>query len=98
MVERTINEVEIWTRVVSPTGADMPPRSATAILGWAFNEAAKNRMEQLAERSNRGELAESELEELSAYIHVGQVIGILQAKARLSLQRTTWPSRKEKPV
>ncbi len=43
---------------------------------------------KLANRNSRGELTDSEREELEAYVNVGQVIGILQAKAHLSLKRS----------
>ena len=43
-------------------------------------------MEELAVRNGKGELSESEREELEAYVNVGQVVAILQAKARLSLK------------
>lgn len=89
MAEKTINEVDIWTGVIAPDRADMPEPSATAILGWSFNDDAKVRMEELANRNGRGELSESEREELEAYVNVGQVIGILQAKARISLKRSS---------
>ena len=89
MVEKTINEVEIWTGVISPDRDDMPEPSANAILSWSFNDSAKARMEELAHRNSRGELTDSEREELEAYVNVGQVIGILQAKARISLKRST---------
>ena len=59
------------------------------MLGWSFNDDAKVRMEELANRNGRGELTDSEREELEAYVNVGQVIGILQAKARLSLKRSS---------
>ncbi len=45
-------------------------------------------MEQLAVRNGKGELSETELEELEAYVNVGQVVAILQAKARLSLKHS----------
>ena len=66
----------------------MSTPDANAILGWSFNDDAKTRMEKLMDRNGRGELTEPELEELEAYVNVGQVIGILQAKARLSLKRS----------
>ena len=45
-------------------------------------------MEELANRNGQGELSDSERKELEAYVNVGQVIGILQAKARLSLKHS----------
>ena len=87
MNAKTISEVDIWSEVITPDKHDMSPSDANVVLRWAFNDIAKARMEQLAERNGRGELSDSEFEELEAYINVGQVIGILQAKARLSLRR-----------
>ncbi len=83
-----MNEVEIWTGVISPERRDMAVPEANAVLKWSFHEEAKARMEELADRNGRGELTDSEREELEAYINVGQVIGILQAKARLSLKHS----------
>jgi len=88
MTDRTTNEVAIWTGVINPDRDDMSPSEATAVLRWAFNDDAKLKMEELAERNGRGELSESEREELEAYVNVGQVVAILQAKARLSLKHT----------
>ncbi len=65
----------------------MPEDDAKAILRWSFNEQAKARMEELATRSNQGAISDSERSELKAYIHVGQVIGVLQSRARRALQR-----------
>ena len=45
-------------------------------------------MEELADRNNLAVLSDAEQSELQAYINVGQVIAILQAKARLSLRKT----------
>lgn len=86
MTEKTISEVDIWADVISPDKQDMSPTEAKAVLRWSFNEDAKLRMEDLATRNGQGVLSEAEREELEAYIKVGQVIAILQAKARLSLK------------
>ena len=88
MSTRTINEVEIWAGVINPERHDMSPPEANAVLRWKFNDDAKLKMEDLAERNGRGELSETEREELEAYVNVGQVVAILQAKARLSLKHS----------
>lgn len=67
----------------------MPVPEANAVLRWSFNDAAKSRMEDLANRNGQDVLSDSEREELEAYINVGQVIGILQAKARHSLKHSS---------
>ena len=89
MTARTISEVDIWTDVIIPDGHDMPTPEANAVLGWAFSDDAKVRMQELADRNGHNKLSDSEREELEAYINVGQVIGILQAKARLSLKHSS---------
>lgn len=88
MVEKTVNELDIWEGVITPKGCDMSNSEANAILRWEFDEAAKQRMEELATRNGQGTLTETEREELDAYVQVGQVVGILQAKARISLKNS----------
>jgi hypothetical protein len=85
---KTISEIEIWRGVISPDDREMSAAEANAVLGWEFDDRAKRRMDELAMRNGQGKLTESEREELEAWVHVGQVIAILQAKARLSLQRS----------
>ena len=87
MSTRSINEIDIWTSIISPNRDDLPPSDANAILRWEFNEQAKERIDELATRNGRGALTDAEREELESYVHVGQVVAILQAKARLSLKR-----------
>jgi hypothetical protein len=89
MSTKSINEVDIWTGVISPERNDMPVPEANAVLRWSFNDDAKSRMEELANRNGQDGLSDSEREELEAYINVGQVIGILQTKARLSLKHSS---------
>jgi hypothetical protein len=86
MSSKTINEVEIWNGIINPDSHDMSAPEANAVLRWCFNEEAKSTMETLAVRNGRGELSEAEREQLEAYVNVGQVVAILQAKARLSLK------------
>ncbi len=89
MSMKTIKEVDIWTGIINPDRRNMDVPEAQAVLRWSFTEDAKSRMEELADRNGQDELSDSEREELEAYINVGQVIGILQAKARLSLKRSS---------
>ncbi len=88
MADTTITEVDIWSGVIAPGDGNMPPDHAQAVLQWKFSDDASLRMNELADRNNRGELNDAERQELENYVHVGQVIAILQAKARLSLKRS----------
>ena len=87
MAAKQIIELDVWSEVIASDNGDMPPDHARAVLSWQFNDAARRHMTKLADRNNNGELSASERDELEAYVHVGQVIAILQAKARLSLKR-----------
>ena len=86
MSRSVVSEIDIWTGIIGPDRDDMTIPEAQAVLRWSFSEDATRRMEELGERHNEGELTEAEHEELEAYVNVGQVLAILQAKARLALQ------------
>jgi hypothetical protein len=60
MAERSITEQDIWTGVIAPEDGSMSPDHARAVLQWSFNDAAKRRMNKLADRNNEGELTASE--------------------------------------
>jgi hypothetical protein len=85
MSEHTTKEIDIWTEVINPQNRDMTEAEAHALLRWQFSDRAKQRMEELATRNGQGTLTTPDKEELEAYMHVGQVIAILQAKARLGV-------------
>jgi hypothetical protein len=87
MQEKAVTELDIWTGVVAPDDGNMSLDQARAVLQWQFNDAAKQRMVELADRNNQGDLTPSERAELTNYVHVGHVIATLHAKARLSLKR-----------
>ena len=64
----------------------MPIAEANAVLRWAFNDTANLRMETLQDINSRGEMSEAERGEFETYATVGQIIAILQTKARLALR------------
>ena len=88
MATNSTKEIDVWTGMINPDEGDMPVSDANTILRWQFNDQAKRRMEELATRNGEGTLTDSEQEELEAFVHVGQVVAILQAKARIALNRS----------
>jgi hypothetical protein len=88
MATNSTKEIDVWTGIINPDEDDMPVSDANTILRWQFNDQAKRRMEELATRNGEGKLTDSEQEELEAFVHVGQVVAILQAKARIALNRS----------
>ena len=83
---QTSNESEILSRVIAPENGNLPDHVATALLGLAFPKVDVLRMNQLAEKNRRGETTESERDEMERYSRVGNLINLLQSKARRSLK------------
>lgn len=80
------SELGIFRRIVD---ADQPPLSveaAESLLRLGFGPVDQRRMNLLAEKNRQGLLKAEEEVELNNFIRVGQVLGILQSKARQSLK------------
>jgi hypothetical protein len=80
-----ITEADILSAVVSANQGDLPTEAARSLLNLHFQPDAVGRMNELADRSQRGELTEPERSELEKYLRVGTFLNLVQAKARLSL-------------
>ena len=61
---------------------------ARAIVQYRSDEALQQRIEELARKSNEGELTESERAEYEGYVRANKFVAVLQAKLR-KLLRTT---------
>ncbi len=79
------SEMAILRRVVDPEQPLLSSETARALLRLAFHADDRARMNQLAEKNRAGQLTAAEEQELNGYIRVGQMLGILQSKARRSL-------------
>lgn len=55
---------------------------ARALVAYRGDEAIRDRMEELAKKSNEGELTDQERAEYEGYIQASDFIATLQAKAR----------------
>ena len=78
-------ESAILSRVIVPTTGNLPVPAAQAFLNFSFPQADIDRMNELAEKNRRGEAIEKEVAELEHYSRVGNLINLLQSKARRSL-------------
>lgn len=83
----TITEADILSAVVAANEGDLPAEAARSLIDLHFRQDAVERMNTLAERNRRGELSDAEQAELEKYLRVGTFLNLLQAKARLSLER-----------
>lgn len=70
--------------------------TARYVLKLGFSDVDRDRMRQLAEKNRTGELSDSEAEILDSFIRVGDLIALLQSKARRILsERSTRNGRHE---
>jgi hypothetical protein len=64
---------------------------ARHILKLGFGAADKTRMRELIERNREGKLTDEEQEELNNFVKIGDLLAILQSKARKFLKQTATP-------
>ncbi len=83
------NESDILTRVIEPDQPSLSADAANSILALGFSQQDNDRMHELAEKAQIGELTPEDRAELDSYERVGCLLGILQSKARVSLKKTT---------
>jgi hypothetical protein len=77
----------VLERLLEPLSRCLNADSARALVELRADPVAEARIEELAEKCNEGQLTPDEHREYETYVHVGNVIAILQAKARLQLKR-----------
>ena len=80
-------EPAIWARLMQTPGGELSPEAAEYLLSIRFGENDADRMGQLAERSESGELTDEERAEFDSYLHVGNLLAVIQSKALLALRR-----------
>jgi hypothetical protein len=81
------SEAAIWTRLMQAQERELSPEAAEFLLAMDFGESDRQRMLQLAERSETGTLTSEERVEFDGYLHVGNLLAVMQSKARLALKK-----------
>jgi hypothetical protein len=81
------SEAAIFGRLWESQEAGLTSELASHVLKLGFSERDKARMHELAAKNNAGGLSAAELEALDNYVRVGDLIAILQSKARKFLKR-----------
>jgi hypothetical protein len=74
-------------RLVEPVIGALTPEVAKAIVDLRASPELQERMDELAEKCNRGKLTADESEEYETSIRFGNFIAIVQTKARNLLKR-----------
>ena len=80
------SEAAIWARLMQAQKDELPAEAAEFLLAMDFGEGDQRRMLQLAERSEAGTLTPEEQVEFDGYLHVGNLLAVMQSKARLALK------------
>jgi hypothetical protein len=82
-----VSDSELLGRVLELDGDRLSPEKARLVLSSDFSDVDHARIEELGSKSNEGTLTPEEREEYEAYVRVGELLGILQARARLLLKK-----------
>jgi hypothetical protein len=80
------SEAAIWARLMQAQKDELSREAAEFLLAIDFEESDRQRMLQLAERSEAGTLTPEELMEFDGCLHVGNLLAVIQSRARLALQ------------
>jgi len=81
----------IFSRVWEGETGSLSVPISKHVLKLGFGVADTQRMQELIERNREGKLTDAELEELDNFIKIGDLLAILQSKARKSLKRAASP-------
>jgi hypothetical protein len=81
----TTTEAAIWERVLA-VDSELTPEAAAFLLRLDFRETDHARLHELAVKAQDGTLTPEERGEYQEYLRVGNVLAILQSKARVALR------------
>ncbi len=79
-------ESAIWARLMQAQKDELSSEVAEFLLSVNFGKADRERMLQLAEQAEAGNLTAEEQGEFDSYLHVGNLLAVMQSKARLALE------------
>lgn len=77
----------VFDEMLEPVTRAFTPDVARALVNLKASPGAEARISELAQKCNHGLLTASERSEYETYVHAVDLISVLQAKARLWLQR-----------
>jgi len=76
---------EVLAGILEPVTASLNEEAARKLVGLRVNRDLQARVDVLARKCNEGELTPEERSEYESYVLAGNVVAILQAKARILL-------------
>ena len=81
-------EAAILARVIQAEEAALSRSAAEYLLSVRFGERDVARMNELSELARQGKLTSQEHVELDCYLHVSNLLAVMQSKGRRALQRS----------
>jgi hypothetical protein len=85
----TATEAAIWDRLLEDSAQQLTPDAARYFLRLDFRETDHTRMEDLARRAQDGSLTGEERTEYEEYLRAGNLLALIQSRARVALRSTT---------
>ncbi len=82
------SEAAILARLIQKRQEDFSRDVSEYLLSIQFDESDTERMNELAERARNKGLADDERAELDSYLHVSNLLAVMQSRARHSLQES----------
>ena len=82
------SEAAIFSRVWEDEKKALSPTVARHVLKLGFSAKDQARMHELAAKNRAGELTVEETEEFDNFVKVGDLLALLQSKARQRLRKT----------
>jgi hypothetical protein len=80
-------EAAIWARLIESQEGELTPEAAKYLLTLRFSDEDQARVQDLADRSQEGTLSEDDMSEFDRYLRVGNLLAVVQSKARLVIDR-----------
>ena len=82
-------EAAILARLIQIEQQQLSRGAAEYLLSIRFSDRDAARMNELSERAREGQLTPHDQAELDSYIHVGNLLAVMQSKGRRALQSAT---------
>jgi hypothetical protein len=77
----------VLERILDPVSSSLNAEASRKLIGLRADRKAQIRVAGLARKCNEGILTSEERAEYEAYVMAGEIVAILQAKARLQLAK-----------
>jgi hypothetical protein len=84
----TLTQADTQAEIVDANAPGLSAEAARSLLALRFGKEAAKRIRGLLRKNNRGTITADEQLTLENYLRVGQLLDLLQAKARLSLRHS----------